>query len=81
MLLLIIEFPTNLKSKNSLKSSLTYGYVSETMFEPLNALLLPDTTEAFIPFVAGWVTDEKDQLGNYLNLVKQFILHRMNYMG
>ena len=66
MLLLIIEFPTNLKSKNSLKSSLTYGYVSETMFEPLNALLLPDTTEAFIPFVAGWVTDEKDQLGNYL---------------
>lgn len=61
-----MEFPSNLKSKSSFKSSSFYGYVSETIFEPLNALLLTDTTEAFIPFVAGWVTDEKDEGGNYL---------------
>ena len=66
LLLLFMEFPSNLKSKSSFKSSSVYGYVSETMFEPLNALLLTDTMEAFIPFVAGWVTDEKDEGGNYL---------------
>jgi hypothetical protein len=66
MFLLIVEFPYSLKPKNIFKSNLAYGNSGEVLFEPLNALLLPDTTKAFIPFVAGWVTDEKDELGNYL---------------
>jgi hypothetical protein len=39
------------------------SYVREELFEPLNAILLPNTTIAYIPFIAGWVCSEPGQQG------------------
>ncbi len=39
------------------------SYVREELFEPLNAILLPNTTIAYIPFIAGWVCSEPGQKG------------------
>lgn len=41
------------------------SYVQEELFEPLNAILLPDTTIAYIPFIAGWVCSEPGQRGEF----------------
>ncbi len=65
-MLLLIEFPYTLKPTSLFKSNFAYSHSGDVLFKPLNALLLPDTTKTFIPFVDGWVTDEKDQSGNYL---------------
>jgi len=37
------------------------SYVREELFEPLNAILLPNTTIAYIPFIAGWISSEPGQ--------------------
>lgn len=54
----LLSFPSS-KFTKDVKGS----YVREELFEPLNAILLPNTTIAYIPFIAGWVCSEPGQKG------------------